>query len=95
MVIKAVMYPPAIPTIRLRTVRRGKKNMVATSFGSIRKLAEFTPIISRASICSVILMVPSSDEILEPTFPARISAIMVEENSSNNMSLTPTPISAR
>ena len=47
----------------------------------MRKLAEFTPIISIASICSVTRIVPSSEAILEPTFPERMRHITVEENS--------------
>ena len=43
--------------------------------------AELTPMISRASICSVMRMVPISDAMFEPTLPARISATTVDENS--------------
>jgi hypothetical protein len=59
----------------------GNIMIAASIFGNIRKLAEFTPIISSASICSVTLMVPISDAMLDPTFPARIRLIMVGENS--------------
>ena len=37
--------------------------------------------ISRASICSVRRMVPISEEICEPTLPAKIRQIIVGENS--------------
>lgn len=45
-----------------------------------------TPIISRASICWVTRIVPSSEAILEPTLPANIRHMMEEENSSNMIS---------
>ena len=38
--------------------------------------------ISRASICSVMRIVPISEAMLEPTRPARMSATTVELNSS-------------
>ena len=66
----------------LNMVRNGKKNTVATIFGRIRYEAEFTPIISNASICSVIRIVPISEAMFEPTLPARIRATTVDENSS-------------
>ena len=44
-----------------------------------------------ASICSVIRIIPNSEAILEPTFPARIRAIMVEENSRRSESRTVRP----
>src|SRR5574344_402751 len=40
-----------------------------------------------ASICSVILMLPISEAILEPIFLARMSATMVEQNSRARLSL--------
>ena len=39
------------------------------------------PMISSASICSVMRMVPISEAMLDPTLPARINATTVEENS--------------
>ena len=50
-------------------------------FGRIKKLAELTPMISIASICSVTRIVPSSEATLEPTLPERMRHITVEENS--------------
>ena len=47
----------------------------------MRKLAEFTPIISSASICCVTRMVPISDVMFEPTLPARIRHMIDDENS--------------
>ena len=49
-------------------------------------MAELTPIISRASICWVTRMVPSSEAMFDPTFPARIRHMMEEENSSSMIS---------
>src|SRR5690554_7633218 len=62
-------------------IRNGKKNTAAMTLGSTRKEREFTPIISKASICSVTLMVPISEAIFEPTLPAKIKEIIVGENS--------------
>ena len=45
-----------------------------------------------ASICSVIRILPISEEMFEPILPARISAIIVEQNSSTRLSLTIYPI---
>ena len=47
---------------------------------------------SIASICSVIRMLPISEEMFEPIFPARIRAIMVEQNSRMRLSLTMYPM---
>jgi len=49
------------------------------------------PIISMASICSVNRMVPMSEEMLDPTLPARIRATMVQENSRIRLSRTMYP----
>ena len=46
------------------------------------------PIISMASSCWVILMLPISEAMLEPIFPARIRATMVELNSNIILSRT-------
>jgi len=86
------IHPPTIPTIMLKSVRTGLKSRVATILGSIRYDAEFTPIISSASICSVTLMVPISDAIFDPTLPARIKALIVDENSRIIESRQPSPI---
>ena len=53
----------------------------AIIFGPIRKLAGLTPMISIASICSEIRILPISDAMLDPTFPASITLIIVGENS--------------
>ena len=42
--------------------------------------------ISRASICCVTRMVPSSEAMFEPTFPDRIRHMMLLENSSSMIS---------
>ena len=56
------------------------------------KLADFTPMISRASICSVTRIVPISDAIFDPTLPARMRHIIVEENSSTRISRVAIPV---
>ena len=60
--------------------------MRAVTLGIMRKLAEFTPIISNASICCVTRIVPISDVMFEPTLPASIRHIMEDENSSSIIS---------
>ena len=54
----------------------------ATIFGSMRYDGVFTPITSRASICSDILCEPSSEAMREAHLPASMSEMMVGENSS-------------
>ena len=77
---------PAIPAAMLKITSMGIMDMSAEIFGRIRKFAEFTPIISSASICCVTRMEPISDVMLEPTLPDRIRHIIEEENSSNRIS---------
>ena len=64
----------------------------AAILGNTRKLAEFTPIISRASICSVTRIVPISEAMLLPTFPANIKHNIDEENSSRIISRVVNPM---
>ena len=59
---------------------------MATTLGAARKEAELMPMMSRASICCVTRMVPSSEAMLEPTLPARIRHMILDENSSNRIS---------
>ena len=91
-VASTTIHPPSSPRARLRSIRRGLRTVAASTFGSTRKPAEFTPIISMASICSVMRMLPISEAMFEPIFPARIRAIMVEQNSRMRLSLTMYPI---
>ena len=58
----------------------------ADILGNIKKLAEFTPIISSASICCVTRIVPISEVMFEPTFPAKIRHIIDDENSRSIIS---------
>ena len=58
----------------------------ASILGAARKLALLMPIMSRASICSVALMVPISLAMLEPILPERIKHRIVDENSSRMIS---------
>ena len=80
-VAAAMSQPPMTPIRIERIVRKGKKIIDATIFGRMRYEAELTPMISRASICSVMRIVPISEAMLEPTLPARISATTADENS--------------
>ena len=80
----------------LRTVtRNGISVIIPRILGIIRKLAELTPIISKASICCVTRIVPISDAMFEPTFPARIRHIIDDENSSSMISLVTYPVTKR
>ena len=72
---------PAVPAAMLKITSIGIMDIRAVILGSMRKLAEFTPMISSASICCVTRMVPISDVMLEPTFPARIRHMIDDENS--------------
>ena len=64
-----------------KTTSTGKNTKAAVILGKTKKFKELTPMISKASICSVTRMVPISEATFEPTLPARISEIMVGENS--------------
>ena len=78
-----------------RIVRNGKKIIEATIFGRMRYEAELTPMISSASICSVMRIVPISEAMLDPTLPARISATTADENSRIIVSRVAYPTSER
>ncbi len=67
------------------------KNINAVTFGHTRKLQEFTPMISNASICSVTRIVPISDAIFDPTLPASIRQRIEFENSSRTISRVASP----
>ena len=78
---------PAVPAAMLKITSMGIMDTSAVILGRIRKLAEFTPIISSASICWVTRIAPISDVMFEPTFPESIRHIMDDENSSKRISL--------
>ena len=44
------------------------------------------PMMSRASICCVTRMVPISEAMFDPTFPAKIRHMMLLENSNSMIS---------
>lgn len=58
----------------------------AIIFGPTKYDTELTPIVSSASICSVIRMLPISEAMLLPIFPAKIKLTMVDENSNSIVS---------
>ncbi len=93
--IYAVAYAPVIPAKILNTTNAGIMVTNAVIFGIIRKRAGFTPIISRASICWVTRIVPSSDAMFEPALPASIRHIIEDENSSNIISRVVNPVTKR
>ena len=72
-----------MPKNMLIAIKKGRMNMAAKIFGNIKYPAEFIPIISKASICSVIRIEPISEAMFEPIFPANIKHTMVGENSNN------------
>ena len=78
--IKANQQPIKDKAIE-KITKIGKNITAPTIFGNTKKFNEFTPIISSASICSVTRIVPTSEAILEPTFHAKMSDIIVGENS--------------
>ena len=82
----AVAYAPMMPLTVLKTTNRGMMVTKPIILGSIKNDAEFTPIISSASICSVVRIVPNSEAIFEPTLPDKIKHMMLDENSSNMIS---------
>ena len=69
-----------------KITRKGIIVTMAEIFGRIRYSAEFTPMISNASICCVTRIVPNSEAIFEPTFPAKIRHMILDENSSSMIS---------
>ncbi len=88
----AINAPPNRPMNIDSTQSTGMKSTKPTTFGSTMKLAELMPMISMASICSVTRIVPISEVMLEPTLPARISDIIVQENSSMTISRVASPV---
>ena len=70
------------PITKLNRVRTGLRSVAARIFGLATNEALLMPIISMASSCCVMRMLPISDAMLDPIFPARINATMVELNSS-------------
>lgn len=56
------------------------------NFRKDKVACRLTPIISSASICCVARIVPNSEAIFEPTFPARIRHMMLLENSRSIIS---------
>mgnify|MGYP003327675297 CR=1 FL=1 len=88
---KPPIHAPIIPIIILIITKNGKDKTEAVIFGNIKKDAEFNPIIYNASICAVTRILPISEAILDPTFPARIKEIIVGENSNIKESLLANP----
>ena len=73
----------------LKVLKITKSGIIVSNpkiLGKIRNEAEFTPMISSASICWEVRIVPNSEAIFDPTFPARIKHMMELENSSSIIS---------
>ena len=62
--------------------------VAARIFGRATKDALLIPIMSMASSCWVIRMLPISEAMLDPILPARINATIVELNSNIMLSRT-------
>ena len=90
-VVILAMYPPSTPKNIDRITKNGLIITDAIIFGAIKKAAELTHMISSASTCSVTFMVPISDAIFDPTFPANIKLIIVGEKAKIIESLVATP----
>ena len=73
----------------LTVLKMTRKGIVVTRpriLGRMRYEAELTPIISRASICCEVRIVPSSEAMFEPALSARMRHMMDEENSRSIIS---------
>ena len=66
--------------------------ILAKIFGKIKKFGELTPIISKASICSVTRIVPILEAIYDPTLPAKTTDIIVGANSKIKTTLVAYPM---
>jgi hypothetical protein len=64
-----------------KITKMGKNKTAAVTLGKTKKFKELTPMISKASICSVTRIVPISEAIFDPILPAKIKEIIVGENS--------------
>ena len=91
----AVAYAPPMPAKILNDTKKGIMVTNPKILGRMRKDAELTPMMSRASICCVTRMVPISDAMFEPTLPARIKHMMEEENSKIIISRVVYPVVKR
>ena len=87
----AIRNPPVIPLAILNTTNTGMKETIAAILGNINRLAELTPLISSASICSATRLVPNPESMFDPTLPAKISHSMEEENSNKMTSRVANP----
>ena len=87
-VAHVINAPPASPRTKLKSVSTGLRMVAARIFGRATKDALLMPIMSMASSCWVIRMLPISEAMLDPILPARINATMVELNSNIMLSRT-------
>ena len=81
-------YPPQIAKNAAKVTNIGNTITAAIILGKTKYEVELIPITSKASICSVIRIVPNSPAIFEPTFPAKTIPVMVGANSKIVESLT-------
>lgn len=77
----AVIYPPNIPMRSAHTVSIGNTITDAKILGAIKYLKGLIFKVVRASICSVIRIVPISAAIDDPAFPTIIKPIKTGPNS--------------
>ena len=84
--MRLVAYAPMKPNAIEKITRKGIIVISPRILGSMMKLAELIPIISRASICCVTRIVPISEAMFDPTLPASIRHIIELENSRSIIS---------
>ncbi len=77
----AVIHPPNIPIRSAHTVSMGNTMIDAKILGAIKYLKGLMFKVVRASICSVMRIVPISAAIDDPTFPTIIKLIKTGPNS--------------
>ncbi len=77
----AVMHPPNIPIKSAHTVSMGNTMIDAKILGAIKYLKGLMFKVVRASICSVMRIVPISAATDDPTFPTIIKLIKTGPNS--------------
>lgn len=86
------MYPPMIPHVQLKTVKRGSIDMPAMKRGATRYRNGLTDIELRASICSVTRIVPNSAQMAAPTLPVTMNAVKTGPNSTSMAFVTISPV---
>src|SRR6516225_1751975 len=92
----AIKYAPDIPAVSKTTTNTGTIASPASTLGTSRYWIGFTAMVSKASICSVTRIVPSSVHIAETARIVTISELNTGDNSRVMVIATvgPTKLSA-